>query len=582
MLHFTYSPAALIATASNQTAAVPVGVASWVYPSIAVVQGQVLDVPVGSASWSYPAIHANVAVLPNAFDTPSQPIAYVELELNGSGAGWTDVLRDVIIDEWISIRHGIDGSGPADLVARTGTAAFVLNNSASNSAGLLGYYSLYHANKRSGWGLGIGCRIRLQDPTTSVIYTRFIGRIDVINPAPGAHGDRRVSVTATDWMDEAARWTLTPDIGEQIGQRGDQILSAIVAQIPRQPEDTDLDMGTESYPYALDTSGNTGQSALAEFGKLAASEFGLIYVKADGTLRYEGRHSRLLDTTDDWTITDADLQDLSLPSTRDEIINTVRVTTHPRVLDPILGQPPTLLVYDQANVIAIAAGETKLLLGSFRDPVTGDPIGATEVQDQVAGTDYLANASQDGSGADVTSDLDVVLSIGQAGVSFSITNHNANTVYLTRNQLRGRGIFDHGTQQFEASDAPSVAATGEHAVAFDMPYQVDDDVGQGAADYLLAKYSPTFAQARVIAVTAREAVGLAQILTRDISDRLAIAETVSGLNSSFFINGEVLDVLPSGHLRATYTLAPAADPRAGLYWILGTAILGTDTVPAPF
>ena len=37
-----------------------------------------------------------------------------------------------------------------------------------------------------------------------------------------------------------------------------------------------------------------------------------------------------------------------------------------------------------------------------------------------------------------------------------------------------------------------------------------------------------------------------------------------------------------GVLRATYTLAPAADPFAGVYWVLDVSTLGTDTTPAPF
>lgn len=581
MGHITYSPWASTVTAGNQTVSVPVAVATWGAGAVAVVQGQVVAVPVAVATWVAKAPAAHIAVLPDAVDTPSQPIPYVELELAGVGAGWTDVTDDVELNTGLAIRRGIQSGAPGNLVASIGTVQFVLDNSERNSAGLLGYYSLYHANKRSGWAMGIGCRIRFQDPTTSQYYTRFVGRIDVINPVPGVDGVRSVAVTATDWIDEASRWKLTPDIGEQVNQRGDQILTAILAQMPSQPTNTDFEMSVESYPFALDTS-VIGQTALAEFVKLAASEFGLIYVQADGTLRYEGRHTRLLHTTDDWTIADTALQDVTLPSTRDEIINTVRVTIHPKILNPIISDPPTLLVYDQANTIAIAAGETKFLLGSYRDPVTGDAIGATEIQPQVAGTDYLGNELQDGTGTDATADLDIALIAGASGASFNITNNHGSTVYLTRNRLRGRGVLDHGTQQFEATDGPSIDDTGEHAVDFDMPYQDDDDVGQGAADYLLAKYSPTYPQARMMRLLADTTAQMQQVLTRDISDRLAISETVTGLNSSFFINGEQLTYRPDGHLEVTYTLAPAADPRSGLYWILGTSILGTDTVPAPF
>lgn len=559
------------------TIAVPVAVATWVVNAAVVSTAVLIPVPVAAATWTVPPVtvvrHVAVTI------DPIQPVPYVELELAGPGNGWTDVTLDVESDPGLTIQHGIQGSGPADRVAGTGVAKFVLDNAAeTNTAGLLGYYSPYHANKRAGWKTGIGCRIRFQDPNTSVIYTRFVGRIDAIDPLPGVDGNRSVAVTATDWMDEAARWTLTPNIGQQVGKRWDEILAAILGQMPRQPVATTFDFGVESYPYALDTSVNSKQPALGEFVKLAASEFGLIYQKADGTLRGEGRHARLLDTIDDWTLPDTELQDLHLPSTRDEIINTVRVTIHQKRVDAA----PTTRLYDQTSVISIPPGSTKFLLGPYRDPVTGDPIGGTDIQLQVAGTDYLANTAEAGAGTDITSDLVIVVTDGASGASFSVTNHNAATAYLTRNRLYGKGIYDRGTLQLEATDDPSIDENGEHAVNFDMPYQDDDDVGQGAANYTLAKYSSAFAQARTIRVLADSAAALTQVLSRDISDRLAISETVTGLSSSYFINGELLTLTPGGHVEAIYTLAPAADPFAGLYWILGTSVLGTGTLPAPF
>lgn len=504
------------------------------------------------------------------------PGVFVEVELAGFGSGWTNIAADVVIQDDLRCRIGIDGSGPADLVAGTGTLTFSLRNDAGNSAHLLGYYSPYHANKRSGWGLGIGCRVRLQDPATSTFWTRFVGRIDAIDPLPGKYALRRVRVTAVDWMDESARWTIPPEVGEQVDKRWDEILTAILAQMPRQPTATSFDVGTESYTYALD-SGST-QLAMAEFAKLAASEFGPIYQKANGTLRAEGRHARLLDTTSDWTLSDTEQTGLTLPSTRDDVINRVVVTSHPKIVDA----SPTTVVYSQANVIDIPAGTTKMLLGAYRDPLTGDAIGATDVQPQIAGVDYEGNLAADGSGTNVTADLTITVTAGPAGARFSVSHVNAETVYLTVNELRGRGIYDRGTQQFEAKDTTSIGVNGEHVVNFDMPYQDVSDVGQGAANYILQKYSTAFAQARTMTVIADTSTILTQVLTRDISDRLTIAETVTGLSSAFFINGIEWHVLPTKHLEVTYTLAPAADPFAGLYWILGTGVLGTSTIPAPF
>ncbi len=514
---------------------------------------------------------------PPALGTATTPTIVVEAELAGAGSGWTDLTSDVLWTPQITIRTGMQGGGHSDRVAATGTGSFALNNSPLNSAGLIGRYSPFHANKRSGWGLGIGCRIRLINPNTGTSYTKITGRIDAIEPRPGINGDLSVVVTVVDWMDEAARWTLTPAIGEQVGKTGDQILAAILAQMPRQPAATNFDSTAEAYTYALDTSSNSQQPALAEFVKLAASEYGLIYLKGDGTLRQEGRHARILDTTTDWTITDADLINLTMVSDRNDIINTVRVTAHPKQVD----ETADTIVYNQTNPIAIAAGETKLLMGSFRDPITGDEIGATDVQPLLSGSDYVANVASDETGVDLTADVSIVPTVGQAGARFLVTNNGAVDGYLTVLQARGRGIYDRGTVQKEATDATSITTNGERVVVFDMPYQENDDVTQGAADYILAKYKTAGAQVQAVTVIGDTATLMGQIVARDISDRLTISETVTGLNDSFFINGMELQLAPT-HVQATYILAPAQDPFSGLYWILDTSVLGTDTLPAPF
>lgn len=79
----------------------------------------------------------------------------VELELNGRGAGWSDVSAD-LADSPIEIDYGIRGNSVADRVASTGTGAIELVNQNPQ-----GKYSLRHTNKTAGFDLGIGVRIRL-------------------------------------------------------------------------------------------------------------------------------------------------------------------------------------------------------------------------------------------------------------------------------------------------------------------------------------------------------------------------------------------------------------------------------------
>lgn len=508
------------------------------------------------------------------------PLRAVEVELSGSGGGWTDITHDVLSS--LEITRGIRGGGPRHLVAPTGTCRFTLNNSHRNSGTTLGWYSPHHASKRSGWGLNIGFRVRLTDPATGTPRTKFIGKIASILPQPGRYSAMRVAVTAVDWIDEAARWNITADVGPQTNKRGDELLAALVAAMPVAPTATSFDVGADTYAYALDVGRIGATPALSEFARIAISGIDLIFVKADGTLRFEGHHYRLLHTTVDWAITEqmlpADEGSLVLPSSRDDILNTIRVTAHTKLVDG----PPTTVVYDQANVIEIAPGETKVLIGPYRDQDTGDTIGAIDVQSPIAGTDYLANDASDGSATDRTSSLTVSVSAGANGVRAEVTNGYSARVYLTRLQLVGRRVLDWATDQREATDSASIAAYGEHAEELDQPYQGNGDVAQAGADFLLLKYKDPLATVREVVVPAFSAAALTKMLTVDISSRISLAETVTGVASEYFINGVTETVPAKGRMTARYILTPAIDPYGGNLFIVDTSAVDGANVLAAF
>jgi hypothetical protein len=194
----------------------------------------------------------------------------------------------------------------------------------------------------------------------------------------------------------------------------------------------------------------------------------------------------------------------------------------------------------------------------------------------------LANASPDGAGADVTADFTIVVTTGGGGAKFVVTNTTAAPAYLTFLQLRGKRVLDHGTAQHIATDATSITTHGEHAVEFDMPYQALDTIGQATADFILDKWMDPLSQAREIVVLGKTTALLTQILTRDISDKITLSETVTGVSDDFHINGMTLTITPDGYVQARYTLAVAMTPASGNYFVLGTSELGGPDILAPF
>ncbi len=523
-----------------------------------------------------------------------KPTLIVEVELAGSGAGWTAITTDVLQAAGVEIEHGIQGNGLADRVASTGTAKFSLDNTTGNSGAKLGYYSVFHANKRSGWALGIGCRIRMTDPATSTTYTRFLGRIDTIDPMPGLRGPRSVAVTAVDWMDEAASWNLTPAIGPQVSKTDDQILTAIIAEMPHPPLSTVFVTGVDTYPYALDSSSTTKQSALAEFQKIMMSGFGRLYLLSDGTLVCQTRHSRILRQFSgaDQAFTDSSLNELEMASARDQVINRAFVTIHQKLVDT----DPSVVFHADAPFF-IAVGQTVTVSGEYSNPLTTERFGAIAVQSPVAFRDYEANINATGDGADKTGFMSFVLTAGASGVQLDITNvsgvgNTSGGAWLYSLQLLGRAVHDQGELVLMDLGAGSTSITdiGERAASIDMPYQSNPDVGLGAAVNIVTQYTSGRPQPSSLTVKGKTSALLTEILNRDISDLITIQETVSGLTGAdlsvtfdkdFFINAERLTLNASGYLDATYLLATTRTDGA-LGWILGTDTLGTSTTPSIF
>jgi len=143
----------------------------------------------------------------------------------------------------------------------------------------------------------------------------------------------------------------------------------------------------------------------------------------------------------------------------------------------------------------------------------------------------------------------------------------------------------------EAEDTSLAADFGEQVAVIDLPYQSDPAVGQSTAEYLLGLYGPQeigiwslgtagsselgvttqlsyFNRASVGSVQVRPRTGAlqTQILAREVGDRIALEETVTGLQASFYIQAVAIEVMAPGIPSVTWTLAPA-DTQA--YWALG-------------
>lgn len=287
----------------------------------------------------------------------------IEAELKGAGNGWSDLSMDLALNPTLTIDYGISGAGPLDLVASPGTMTFALKNGENNTTGTVGLYSPQHANCLTGFKLGIGIRFRYS--LGGVVYYKFAGWLDTIDPIPGAKRDRKVVCTVLDYMDQAMRQRVS--IATQIGKSADQILTTLVAAGVKKPASTSFDTGDSTFAFAIDNSDSESQPMLTEFQRLMLSEGGgHLSVRGDttagGQLHFEKRTARVV------PIPAASFSNTMIEMTaaieRSTVVNRVLTTIHPRRVDTLA----TTVLFSNQGTPAILSGATLMLTGQYNDP----------------------------------------------------------------------------------------------------------------------------------------------------------------------------------------------------------------------
>lgn len=499
---------------------------------------------------------------------------YVGAELMGPGVGATDITSEVMADPPVTSEWGMPGAGPLHLVASSGQLAYTLSNAATvNHGGVLGYYSPENANVREGFRLGI--LVGLSAWFNGTPYLRGVGWLDTIDPQPGQYLERRVSCVALDYMNELAQLQLT-GVPTQVGKRADEIAETILAAVDRQPLAVDLQEGDSTFEYALDAAQAEASTALTELQRLAQSEYGLFFVKGDGTLTFRRRTSlvqiEVLASLND------DMVSMSAPQARRSVLNRIRAITHPRRVD---GAPTTILFSNQDKP-SIANGESLTITGFYNDPtLRASRVGGTDMVTPVANTDYTANTSEDGSGSDLTSGFSVVATFGANSVDFVITNNSGSAGFLTLLQVRGRGLYDYDPVEVVLSDTDSIGLYGERSLPLDMTYQSDTNTAEAVAAFLLAAWKDPAASSVELSFVCNTDATLLRALTLDVGDGIAVMETVTGVAATFRIQQVRLRIEPRQVVWCTWLLQRV---RAEDYWTLGVAglsELGETTVVGP-
>lgn len=398
-----------------------------------------------------------------------------------------------LIDEWVELKvsnsainadQGILSNDPLYRIAGVGTLDLELLNDDE-------IYTPGHENCLDGWHAGV----RIKEVFTyspdyhpdgaERIYYWYVPKVDGIQPDIRKYGTRKCKVSAVDWMYYAYERKLrNPVIVTDCTVA--TALDSIVDSMDIEPETLDFDDGVNTFLTALDIT-NERTRVADVMSQLAKSEWGMIYLRPGETLTFEDFKHRncLRDLTEyegaftgrtfDGGGTNK-LHEISV-SHGDALVNVIEAVSYPREKDTA-----AVVLWKLRKPVAIASGESRVISGRYRNPDGGLKVNGYDMITPAATTDYLANGKSDGTGTNYTASVTVTPVYKANRFRHTVTNNSSVTVWLTRFQCRGYGIYINDALIYETENETSIGKYDEFSMTIDQKYQQDTDYGALIAD----------------------------------------------------------------------------------------------------
>ncbi len=495
-------------------------------------------------------------------------VPFVQMDFGAGFVTVDDVVSDVKVD-W-----GVHSAAQDERVAGAGSMQFELDNSAQCSGGVLGYYAVGSPNARAGFGIGTPVRLALSHDFYGKPLV-WVGTIESATPSPTVTSPRTV-VHAVDWMAEAERAKLA-GMAVQVDVQSDALFATLVAAMDTPPPGGTLSgSGSDIYPFALDDAQDEQNEFSTILQRLALSEYGLVYVTA-GVLIFEGRRRRAGAGSVRFAMGDGVIIALGVSHERDDVLNRVQVSIHPRRRDTAA----TSVLFSLSSGAEVQRNTSVVLQCPYRDPAQrAQRVGGVDMVAPVASTDYVGNTAEDGSGSDITSQFTVTSVPGGNSASVTVTNNGPLDGWITTLQLRGRGLYNFEPVISDIRDDASITAYGENPLAYDMPYQALPANALDTAQFLLNLNKAERTRATTVTYLANWSLEtVEQAFNLAISDRVSITCPTAGLDGAvFFVNGITMEVRRSGLVLVTYDLSPADLTEYWLLEVTGRTELDQTTV----
>lgn len=474
--------------------------------------------------------------------------------------GFWNPCWDVMRDPAPTWEYGLPGNGPMDLVADTGTLSFAVDNSKDNTAGLAGYYSPGHTNCATWFSDGLpvmvvcathdsdllfyltteageyltterGERLTTEDISSSGV--RFRGYMTTARPTAGVFGEAITEVQCVDWMEYASLQKLG-QIAIQTTKRADEALTTALTGFAIQPVATSFAAGVETFASIFNTDDSTKQTMASLFQKLARNEGGgYIYLKGDGTLRFDNRQARLA-TTAAFALNatgTTPMNELEVLWDRQDIKNRIEVKMYPARVDT----GADTVIWKLQKTFSLSAGASLVLTCPYRDPATGARISASAVVSPlVEATHIKFGTADDGTSHDLHT-LTFPMVVGGNSAEITLTNTGGTAGYVNFIEILGDGIYTYEPMVLESEDTTSIAAKGERVLAVNLEQITNPNTAKAFATTLLGRYKDPVANIERVRFLANfDSDFAAAALTVEPNTRFSIAEQQTGIIEDYF------------------------------------------------
>jgi hypothetical protein len=449
-----------------------------------------------------------------------------------------DVTGDTLGRSPVTIRYGRDQARSLAPIA-PGELRFELNNESRD-------YSPENSGSPLAGLLLPGRPVRAQAVLGVTTYGLYRGWMDAYDVLP-AISDRSVKFTCLDALARLSQVTVFTELYR--GLRTGTAIARLLDAAGWDADLRDLDHGATTLPYwwADNTDALSALRAIVD----AEGPSALISADADSRIVFRDRHHRITrsaSTTVQATWRDDGAEPVfTAPLVYDhgwrDIVNAI---SFPIPVRSISGTAAT--VWQVSNTMSLSDGQTLQLTASsgspFWDAITPE-----------AGTDYT-------------------LMSGTVTVTLSRTSGQSTTVRITAvggpavvegMSVRAYPLTTLATVQVEAEDTVSIGRYGRRS----WPSGRNPTLASLADAQAIAEVILTQRAERLPTVSVRLANGsdtqLAEILGRDLSDRVRIIDAETGLDGEFYIEQIQHEISNAGHFHiATFGCekipVPAANP----------------------